>query len=145
MNIFKKNTYDRQGQEGLPHLLHRHYGCSTRPRHFGYGVCRQRPHYRYQQPVYLYLRADPCHWSYPVGLRRCAGRSVPEVPRPLSESQRFPDPCRRRHHHLCKGNPRPDCRLKNFTLRGVPEKSGAPLNSLKGGAFRERQLGRTKP
>ena len=72
--------------------------------------------------------------TFIFGLIR-AGRSVPEVSRPFSASQRFPDPCRRRHHHLCKGNPRPDCRLRNFTPRGVPEKAGAPLNSMKRRCF----------
>ena len=61
-----------------------------------------------------------------LGLRRCADRSVPEVPRPLSASERFPDPCRRRHHYLCKGNPRPHCRLSLFTPWGVPGFSGTP-------------------
>lgn len=34
-----------------------------------------------------------------------------------------------------QGNPRPDCRLRNFTPRGVPEKAGAPLNSMKRRCF----------
>lgn len=48
------------------------------------------------------------------------------------------------HHHLCKGDPRPDRRLSqsivgcSWLFRNTPY-------SLKGGAFRERQLGRTKP
>ena len=55
------------------------------------------------------------HRSYPAGLRRGAGRLVPQVPRPVPASQRLSDPCGRRHHHLCQGDPRPDRRLSKPT------------------------------
>ena len=50
-------------------------------------------------------RSYPCHRSYPAWLRYRSGRSLFEVSRPVSESKRFSDPCRRYHHHLCEGNP----------------------------------------
>ena len=71
-------------------------------------------------------------------------RLVPQVPRPVPASQRLSDPCGRRHHYLCQGDPRPDRRLSKPYRGAFPDFRGRP-DSLKGGAFRERQLGRTEP
>ena len=73
-------------------------------------------------------------FTYPARLRYCSGRSFPEIPRSFAESQRLPYPCRRCHHHLCKGNPHSHYRLSKETLkRGISEKSGMP-QICKGGA-----------
>ena len=84
--------------------------------------------------------------SFIFGLIRAigAGRLVPQVPRPVPASQRLSDPCGRRHHYLCQGDPRPDRRLSKPYRGAFPDFRGRP-DSLKGGAFRERQLGRTEP
>lgn len=50
----------------------------------------------------------------------------------------------RRHHYLCQGDPRPDRRLSKPYRGAFPDFRGRP-DSLKGGAFCERQLGRTEP
>ena len=56
MNIFKKKTEKHTEKLPMTGKVKKGFriyctaimGCSTRPRYFGYGVCRQRPHYRYQ-------------------------------------------------------------------------------------------------
>ena len=108
----------RQGQEGLPHL------CDGCPRPYAYHehgrdrLCRRRPHYRRQQPQRLYLRPHPCGRPDPAWLGHCTGRSQLPVPRSEPAFQRFSDPGRRRHHHLCQGNPQPHCWLIRFPQKG---------------------------
>ena len=80
--------------------------------------CRRRPHYRRQQPQRLYLRPHPCGRPDSAWLGHCAGRSQLPVPRSEPAFQRFPDPGRRRHHHLCQGNPQPYCWLIRFPQKG---------------------------
>ena len=59
-----------------------------------------------------------------------------EVSRPVSESQRFPDPCRRYHHHLCKGNPDPYYRLREHSYQTGHTWHFRYAPNLKGGANR---------
>ena len=101
-----------------------------------YRFCRQRPDYRSQQSVRFYLRSYPCHRSYPAWLRYRSGRSLFEVSRPVSESQRFPDSCGRYHHHLCKGNPDPYYRLKEHSYQTGHTWHFRYAPNLKGGANR---------
>ncbi len=135
MNIFKKNGTKRK-QQKLPMTGKVQKGfraycavqCNTCFR-LTDRFCRQRPDYRSQQSVRFYLRSYPCYRYYHAWLRYRSGRSFSEISRPVSESQRFPDPCRRYHHHLCKGNPYPYYRLRKNTVikRGIPGISGMPL------------------
>ena len=84
-------------------------------------ICgKRRSADRYQQSVRFHFRTHPCNRAYPARLRYCSGRSFPEIPRSFAESQRLPYPCRRCHHHLCKGNPHSHYRLSKETLkRGI--------------------------
>ena len=84
----------------------------------------------------FHLRTYPCHWSYPAWLRYRSGRSLFEVSRPVSESQRFPDPCGLYHHHLCKGNPDPYYRLREHSYQTGHTWHFRYAPNLKGGANR---------
>lgn len=103
---------------------------------YGYRFCRKRPDYRSQQSVRFHLRTYPCHRSYPAWLRYRSGRSLFEVSRPVSESQRLPDPCGRYHHHLCQGNPDPYYRLKEHSYQTGHTWRFRYAPNLKGGANR---------
>ena len=149
MNIFKKDTEKHTNKLPMTGKVRKGFRiyCTAimgAALILGHGIRCRRPHHRRQQPVQLHLRADSSHRSYPAGLRRGAGRLVPQVPRPVPASQRLSDPCGRRHHYLCQGDPRPDRRLSKPYRGAFPDFRGRP-DSLKGGAFRERQLGRTEP
>lgn len=98
-------------------VLRRNRSSNSCLRYERYRFCRQRPDYRSQQSVRFHLRSYPCHRSYPAWLRYRSGRSLFEVSRPVSESQRFPDSCRRYHHYLCKGNPYPYYRLREHSYQ----------------------------
>ena len=74
--------------------------------------------------------------SYPAWLRYRSGRSLFEVSRPVSESQRLPDPCGRYHHHLCQGNPDPYYRLKEHSYQTGHTWRFRYAPNLKGGANR---------
>lgn len=60
-----------------------------------------------------------------------AGRPVFSVPRPQPAFQRISHPCSRHCHHLCKGNPYPDYRLKERKI--AMEKCECYIHSLKQG------------
>lgn len=68
----------------------------------------------------------PCNRTYHARLRYCAGGSLVEKPRPVSESERLSDPCRRYHHHFRKGNPYPYHRLIENWHRGRIGKTVRP-------------------
>lgn len=101
--------------KGLPCL------CRNRPCTYAYDVlrcdciCSRRSDCCCKQSVRFHLRAHSC------------GRSVFPVSRPVLAFQRFPDSGRRRHHHLCKGNPEPHRGLirlpqKGRSANGRPER-----------------------
>lgn len=50
----------------------------------------------------FYLWLNPCGRYDYARLRYCADWSFPQISRPVPESKRLFDPCRRRHHYLCK-------------------------------------------
>ena len=145
MNIFKKNNEKKttqklpmtgKGSERLSCLLRRNRSSNSCLRHERYRFCRQRPDYRSQQSVRFHLRSYPCHRSYPAWLRYRSGRSLFEVSRPVSESQRFPDSCGRYHHYLCKGNPDPYYRLREHSYQTGHTWHFRYAPNLKGGANR---------
>ena len=123
-------------QEYLSLLLRRNRSSNSCLRHERYRFCRKRPDYRSQQSVRFHLRTYPCHRSYPAWLRYRSGRSLFEVSRPVSESQRLPDPCGRYHHHLCQGNPDPYYRLKEHSYQTGHTWRFRYAPNLKGGANR---------
>ena len=140
MNIFKKNNEKKTTQKlpmtGKVQKGFRAYCAVIAAATLVYRFCSKRPDYRSQQSVRFYLRTYPCHRSYPAWLRYRSGRSLFEVSRPVSESQRFPDSCRRYHHYLCKGNPYPYYRLREHSYQTGHTWHFRYAPNLKGGANR---------
>lgn len=89
-------------------------------------ICGKRPYHGSKQSVRFHFRTYPCNRTYPARLRYCAGGSLVEKPRPVSESERLSDPCRRYHHHFRKGNPYPYHRLIENWHRGRIGKTVRP-------------------
>ena len=140
MTIFKKNNEKKTTQKlpmtGKVKKGFRAYCAVIAAATLVCRFCRKRPDYRSQQSVRFHLRTYPCHRSYPAWLRYRSGRSLFEVSRPVSESQRLPDPCGRYHHHLCQGNPDPYYRLKEHSYQTGHTWRFRYAPNLKGGANR---------
>lgn len=107
----KKNTQNKETtklpmtgklKKGISSLLRGGTRCHNGTRNFRDSLCCQRPDYRSQQPFRFYLRFNPCCRYDFARLRYRTDWSFAQISRPVPESKRLFDPCRWRHHYLCK-------------------------------------------